>query len=372
MKRFLLIFSVLFFCGNARGAASAWGADPALQKAMDLAYNAHLDQAMGILNSYIASHPGDPLGYIVRGTTLDWEEMIAGKSKDEEALADYQLANKLAFLIWEKDDENIDKMVTLGNSYLFLSKKWLDLKKKSRAGLILKKCQKHMEEAIRRDPKRWDAYLAIGIFNFYAANIPPGLQFIASLLGISGDEATGIRQLQNAADNPNLFQNDALFVLTHAFGEQKKNYGMVKPYLDRLAARFPDNPHFIFSKVEYAFRGKQFAASRAAFNELSSFCRAHSCSPRYLFLGNYFLTAGFIEEGKPLGAVSYVDEAVRLNTDQFKDRTVRLHYYKGVVLEAQGKTEAALKEFETVRDNQEKNPKAWELTKKELQKMGKE
>lgn len=372
MKRLLSIVLVLVFCGNAWGAAPAWGADPALHKAMDLAYNAQFDQAKGVLNSYIAGHPGDPLGYIVRGTALDWEQLVTGKKTENQALADYQLANKQAFLIWEKDEENIDKMVTLGNSYLFLSKKWMDLKKKSRAGLILKKCQKHMEEAIRRDPKRWDAYLAIGIFNFYAANIPPGLQFIASLLGISGDEATGIRQLQNTANNPNLFQNHALFILTHAFGQQKKNYGMVKPYLDRLIARFPGNPHFIFLMGEYAYRGKQPAASRAPFNMLFNFCRTHSCNPRYLFMANYLLAAGYVEEEKMTDAWPYVEEASRLNTDQFKDRTIRLHYYRGVVLNAQGKTSAALKEFEFVRANQGKNPKAWELTKKELKKMGKE
>ncbi|MDO8519227.1 MAG: hypothetical protein Q7T11_03580 [Deltaproteobacteria bacterium] len=362
MKKFLLLFLLM-------GSTEAWGAH-ALQKGMDLAYNAQFDQAKAVLNAYIAGNPGDPLGYIVRGTAYDWEQLVTGKKRDNEALADYQTANKYAFLLWEKDEENVDKMVTLGNSYMFLAKKWLDLNKKSRAGLILKKCQKHMEEAIKREPKRWDAYLAIGIFNFYAANIPPGLQFIASLLGISGNEATGLKQLQNTANNPNLFQHHALFVLTHALGEQKKNYAGAAGTLNRLIQRFPNNPHFLLVKGEHGFRMKQYAASRSAYDQFFNQCQNRTCNQRSLFLANYLYAAGYVEGGNPLEAAAYVAKASKLDKGYYKNRTLRLHYYKGMVFRALGKDAEALKEFEKVRAKKDESKAAWELTKKELEKMG--
>lgn len=355
---------------------SSMAVNPTLKKAMDLTYNTQFDEAERILNSYIASHPKDPVGYMIRGTTLDWKQMVLNlrKKLNSRSLADYKRANKLAFLAWDKDRKNIDKMVNLGNSYMFLAKKWLDMKKKSRAGLILKKCKKHMNKAIEKNPNRYDAYLAIGIFNFYAANIPPGLKFLASILGITGNEALGLVQLQQAASNSSWLQNHAAFVLTYAYGHTKKNYSGAQTYLGQLIKRFPNNPHFLHLKGEYAMRARQFEESRQNFDQFFQFCKSKSsvkCVQNYHFLANYFIAAGYIKEKKYLEASPYVEKAEKLNVDQFKDRTINIHYYKGLVYKAEGKTKKAVEEFNYVRDNQNKNRKAWRGAKKELQEMGK-
>lgn len=352
---------------------AAHAADPALQRAMDLAYNAQFDEAERLATGYVNSHPGDPQGYMVRATVLDWKQLVQnlrGKL-DSRALEDYQTANKYAFLLWEKDQENVDKLVNLGNSYMFLAKKWLDLKKKSRAGLILKKCKKHMEDAIAKNPNRWEAYLAIGIFNFYAANIPPGMQFIASLLGISGNEKLGIEQLNKAATNPNLFQNHAAFMLAYSFGERKKNFGVALGYLNKLIGRFPQNPQFRLLKGQYAYYGKQYEASRKIFSELLNFCVSGKCARRYTFMSNYFIANAYVDENRVKEAGSYLDKAEKLNEDQYPDRTIRLHYLKGLVYKAEGNKKKAIKEFEYVKTNQSKNPQIWKKAEKELASMGK-
>ncbi|MBI2340333.1 MAG: hypothetical protein HYU99_08225 [Deltaproteobacteria bacterium] len=252
--------------------------DGELKRAVDLAYNASFGEAETAVNAYISAHPDDPMGYVIRGTALDWKQSVnnlRGKLNDQ-ILADYKGANDMAFQQWNRDQKNIDKMVNLGNTYMYLAKKWLDMGKSSRAGLILKKAKKHMEEAIVQNPNRYDAYLAIGIFNFYTANIPPGLQFIASLLGMTGNEVLGLKYLETAADNPNLLQTDALFVLTHAFGKTKQNYARASTYLDRLKALYPNNPEFPSLKLEYAFRANQFEASRREYQNLLAFCNARA------------------------------------------------------------------------------------------------
>ena len=355
--------------------ALAQMANPTIQRAIQLTYNAKFAEAESLLNGYIASNPQDPRGYIARGTSRDWKQMVEnlkGKN-DSQVISDYETANKMAFLLWNKDQGNIDKMVNLGNSYLFQARKWIDLKKTTRAGLVLKKCRKHMEEAIAKDPNRWDAYLAIGAFNFYAANIPPGLQILASLIGITGNESLGLKQLGQAASNNHWLQSDTLFLLSYAYGQTKKNYGGALTYLNRLNGMYPNNPHFIFLKGEYAYRAKNFAASRADFAKLFQFCDSKpkgSCGKHYLFLAHYFLAAGYNKEGNDLAGEKDVERAMELNENQFPDRTGYLHYFHGMVLKAEGKKKKAIEAFEKCIAAPGGNPQAKKKAKEELATLG--
>lgn len=355
--------------------ASAQMASPAIQRGIELTYNAQFDEAESVLNGYIAANPQDPRGYIARGTSRDWRQMVQnlrGKN-NSQVIADYETANKMAFLQWNKDQENIDKMVNLGNSYLFLARKWIDLKKASRAGLILKKCKKHMETALEKDPNRWDAYLAIGAFNFYAANIPPGLQFIAALLGMSGNEALGLTQLGQSASNSHWLQSDTLFLLSYAHGQTKKNYGGALTYLNRLSGMYPNNPHFVFLKGEYAYRANRFAESRANFAKLFQFCDAKPkgfCGDHYSFLAHYFLAAGYNKEKNDKAGARDVEEAMKLNENEFPDRTGYLHYFHGMVLKAEGKKKKAIEAFEKCLASPGGNAQAKKKAKEELAALG--
>lgn len=368
--RFKLLFLTVisFFLGASTSSAAV---DPQLQQAIDLTYNAQYDQAEGILNNYVSSHPDDPLGYMIRGTMMDWKQKILDlkKSLDKRIIADYKTANTKAFYQWEKDEENIDKLINLGNSYLYLSKKWVDLGHQTRAGLILNKCRKHMEEALKKNPQRYDAYLALGVLNFYAANIPPGFSGLAKFLGITGNESLGLSQIEQSAMNSNPLQADALFMLTYAYGNTKKNYAMAQKYLDQLISRYPNNPFYIHLKGEYAYRADMFEPSRNDFNSFFSFCSSNQgagCAPVFHFLAHYFLSAGYIKENNFSSANSHVESARQINDNRYPDRTANLHLYKGLVLKSEGKNEEAKTEFKEVEKLQGKNKKAWEKAKEAM------
>lgn len=196
---------------------------------------------------------------------------------------------------------------------------------------------------------------------------------IASILGMSGDEAKGLQYLETAASNPNLLQADALFVLTHAYGKTKGNYARALTYFDRLQALYPNNPEFPSLKGEYAYRAKQYEASRQQYQNFFTFCNTRSggCVQDYLFLANYFLAAGYIKEQNYPGAKPHVDKAVELNVDQYRDRTVNIHLYRGLCLKAEGKTEEAYAEFVKVREGKGLNEKAFNEAKKAASEMGK-
>lgn len=364
MKKYLVLLFLFV-------ATPALAADPALQRGIDLAYNAQFGEAERVLNNYISSHPQDPLGYLMLGTTLDWKQKLTDAGNlDPTIISTYDKASYMAFLQWDKDQDNIDKMVNLGNSYMYLAKKWLDQKKNARAGLVLKKCQKHMEKALEKDPNRHDASLAIGIFNFYAAHVPPGLSFIAGLLGISGNEAKGLQYMQATANNPNLFQNDALFILAYSMANTKKNYAAARTYLNRLASKFPNNSQFTLFKGEYAMRGKQYAVAKGDFEQFFAFCGSHPalCSKNNKFLAHYYLGTTLVEMGNHAAGLKELEEAEKADQGRHADRSVRLHLLKGKAYKALGKNKQAEEEFKKVEAGQSKNSQAWKEAQEEMKK----
>jgi len=343
--------------------------DPQLQQAIDETYNAHFDEAQTTVDSYIKINPTDPKGYMVRGTLNDWKQLVHNLkgSLNSKIMKDYEEASKLAFQQWNGDQENVDKMVNLGNSYMYLSKKYIDLGKKMKSGSILKSAQKYMEEALKKDPSRYDALFAMGIFNFYAANIPSGLKFLASLLGIKGNEAQGLAQLKKAASNPNILQPQALYILSYANAQSKKKYMEANIYLDQLILKYPDNPEFRHVKAEYTFRNKQYADSRKQFDNFFKFCSTKPldfCSKEYHFLAHYFLASGYFNENKILEAKPHIEEAFQLDDKKHSDSTARLHYYKGMLHKAEGNKDAAIVEFRSI--DKSKNETIWEKAQKEL------
>lgn len=368
IKKIKIILFHVFFMLFVGYGLEANALDASLKRVIDLTYNAEFSQAENTVNSFITANPNDVQGYIVRSIYYDWKQLVLDLhgALDNKALEDLKVANSHAFLIWEKDPDNIDKMINLGNSYMFLAKKWLDLDKKSRSGLILKKSKKHMEEAIAKDPNRYDAYLALGIFNFYTANIPPGLKFLASILGMNGNEAKGLQLLNAAADHENIHQADALFVLTHAYGQTKQNYQKALYYLDKLRAKYPNNPHFLFLKGEYAMRAKEYDKSRQHFVEFDQFCASRSCAKNYEFLKNYFIAYGYAQEKNYMAAKPHVLKAEELNMDRFKDRTGYIHYLKGMVLKSDGQSNEAKSEFEKCLAKAGGNEVAKKLAREEL------
>lgn len=338
------LFRFFFIISFITCSLKAHAYPPILEKAIQLSYNAQFKEAESLLEAYTKENPNDPLGFIIYGTTLDWKQKIQslqGKL-NQTILEHYKKANHLAVLQWEKDQDSVEKMVILGNSYMFLSKKWLDLEKKNRAGLILKKCKNHMLKAIELDPERYDAYMAVGIFNFYAAHIPAGLKFLAKIIGISGNEKKGLDFLEKAATHPNLFQADALFVLSHAYGRTKKNYRKAKEYIDLLITKYPQNYYFKFLKAETSHHGKLFAASRQEFNDFFQFCETLPkgvCNQDLYFVAHYFLTDGYLREKNYQKAKVHLQKALELDQKYHADRSAKLANYQKQILENEGKNQ---------------------------------
>ncbi|MBF0491667.1 MAG: hypothetical protein HQM15_02670 [Deltaproteobacteria bacterium] len=308
----IILFLILFFPSPL--FAKDW--NPNLLEASRLAYAAETAQALPLINAYIAQNPEDPNGLFVKAVVLDWKATLdwEGRNSQKEILEIYKQANDLAFHLWDSDPENVDKLINLGNSYLFLGRKYSDLGKNLDAVLTGKKCQKYLEKAIKLDPSRKDALLALGGFHYLADQIPPWLKSFRGLLGIKGDKDLGLTELKYSLDPQLPFYYDSLYALVNVYSDFEKQYETALQYLTQMEKIFPNNPELKFYRANISEK-KDKTEGLSGFLKLGTWCEKNPnhCHPEYSFLGYYH--AGRISQDLSLNdqAQKYFAKSLEFN-----------------------------------------------------------
>lgn len=320
------LFSLLFLLATVSMADSAFAATPPdLLPAVENIYAANFATAKSTISAYIAVHPDKAYGYLLRGIANEWDQLVnnKGSSLDASIMADYEKARQLAEAKLENDSGNLEKKVDLSNALIYVAKKQIDRGHKVQAGSTLKKASALVQEVIEKNPGHTEAYFAIGLFNYFADNVPDGFKWLAAILGFRGDRHKGLSYIQKAASAPSLTQGDAKFMLTYIYSQKESKYDQALLYAQQLNSRYPANPIFLFDTAEMQFRTKKIADSRANFVKFFAHCETHkgSCAQKYQYLANYFMTWSFVDEKNYKEAKKYLENAIQLDTKKYKDRS---------------------------------------------------
>lgn len=325
MKKIFEIFVLLFLSFQVHAAIPS-----ELQSSIDQIYNGNFSAADATIASYISSHPQDAAGYLMRGISREWNQSInnKGKSLNSQIAADYEKARVLSLEAWEKDENNVDKKVMVGNAYMYVAKKQLDMGHKLLAGNSLKKSKNLMLEVLEKDSGNANAYFAVGLFNYFSANVPAGFKWLAEILGFTGSRAVGLEYIQKAASVPNLAQGDASFMMVYIYKNKEKNYKTALAYDLQLRQKYPNNPLFLFDEAEIYWYQKSPRECRESLNQFLTYCSAHACAQQKLFLSHYYLTKIYLDEKAKDKAKENLEKAVKLDTGKDKEITANLRQWE--------------------------------------------
>jgi tetratricopeptide (TPR) repeat protein len=111
----------------------------------------------------------------------------------------------------------------------------------ARAG---KKMRSLLLQALQLDPSLTDAYLGIGIYNYFVDTLSSIVKFLSIFIGLPGGSRTeGLRQLQLCADKGELGSPEAKFYLAKDFSRaSEKQYDKSMRIFGELQQEFPHNP----------------------------------------------------------------------------------------------------------------------------------
>jgi hypothetical protein len=93
-------------------------------------------------------------------------------------------------------------------------------------------------------PDAADAYLGLGMANYFIGSLPGPKKFFLSFAGIHGDKKAGLQQIEITADHGDYLRPFAKILLALAALREKKTE-VARTQLKELVAEFPENPLFV-------------------------------------------------------------------------------------------------------------------------------
>ncbi len=212
-------------------------------------FNENFDQAINQAEEQIRLNPYSPkyyyyqinakvLQYSERIMALDHDKREEGREKINEELITYfeDIADK-----FEDNDLTTEDKFYYGAILGYLARmqgidgSWWG------AFSSGKEARNVMEEIIEKDPEFYDAYLLLGMTEYYADRLSGFVGIVASALGFSGDREKGLAYLNLAYDKGNLVFGQTALTLIEIYGRLEDNEHKSLKYFEGFLKHYPRN-----------------------------------------------------------------------------------------------------------------------------------
>ncbi|HMD84159.1 MAG TPA: hypothetical protein VKO18_05610 [Terriglobia bacterium] len=267
MKRVLLAISILASSLAAARPALA-GPSHALDeddrhdaaRGLTMMMDGDLDGAAEVFQQIEQNDPESPLGYVLEANATWWKIYYVSANLIDPDVFDVANMEATPYdshfddldnVAIRKAEARIHRRQDLARSYLYegfayaLRARLEGLHDRdlptARAG---KKMRSHLLRALELDPSLTDAYLGIGIYNYFVDTLPGIVKFLSVFIGLPGGSRTeGLQQLQLCAEKGELGRPEAKFYLAKDYTRaNEKQYEESRRLFGELQQEFPHNP----------------------------------------------------------------------------------------------------------------------------------
>ena len=250
----------LLFSGPAR--ASGLDVPPEARQAIDLMYAGRTEEAVTLAKKIEEERPDHPLGYLIEADVLWWNIYCKWSQRkyntidawshtrpaDADDNAELALADKVTQLaedaIAKSDTAEMELYAGLGYA---ARARLLGLRYEkmpvARAGV---EARKHLLRCVQLDPNMADAYLGLGLYNYYVDTLSAMAKILRFFMGIpGGDKREGLRQLETASTKGEITQAEARFNMAKSLRNYDRDYARAEKAAAPLVAEHPGNCIFL-------------------------------------------------------------------------------------------------------------------------------
>ncbi|HOX22793.1 MAG TPA: hypothetical protein PLL10_04955, partial [Elusimicrobiales bacterium] len=228
----------------------------------------------------LVSGPAHPAGSLALACLLWWRmsQNFDVEQKPFELESDFfdyaeQAIDKSEALI--KVSKSAQIYFTLGTSYGIVGR-WYALQKRWwKAYVYGSKAKKFLDKAVDINPEAYDAYLGMGIYNYYGDTIP-GVLKLPALFLIRGDKKKGLEQIRLTAQKGRFFRTEAKLFLINILVQFEKQYPEALRVAQSMIAEQPDNVFFQFVEVLTRYNSHDWMG---AIDSAQRFLEKHKDSP---------------------------------------------------------------------------------------------
>jgi len=235
---------------------------PDATQAIDLMYQGKPQEAVALAHKLEAERPEHPLGYLIEADVLWWNIYCKWSERkyntidawshtrpaDADDIAELALADKVTRLaeagIAKSDTAEMELYTGLGYAsrarLLGLRYEKMPV---ARAGV---EARKHLLRCLELDPNMADAYLGLGLYNYYVDTLSALAKILRFFMGIpGGDKRDGLRQLEIASTKGELTQMEARFNMAKSLRNYDFDYARAAQAAAPLLEQHPRNCIFL-------------------------------------------------------------------------------------------------------------------------------
>jgi predicted Zn-dependent protease len=259
---FLVALGALAAIFPCKLRASELNIPPDARLAIELMYQGKPQQAIALAHKLESAQPDHPLGYLIEADVLWWniyckwserkyntiDAWSHTRPSDADDDAELALADKVASLaeanIAKADTAEMELYAGLG----YASRaRLLGLRYEkvpvARAGV---EARKHLLRCLELDPKMADAYLGLGLYNYYVDTLSAMAKILRFFMGIpGGDKHEGLRQLEIASTEGELTRVEARFNMAKSLRNYDFDYARAEQAAAPLLTEHPNNCIFL-------------------------------------------------------------------------------------------------------------------------------
>lgn len=230
------------------------------RRGLDLMMDGDLNGAIEIFRDIQKQDPQSPVGYLLESDAVWWRIYYSTANLvDPDVFAatdlpstphDAHFGDLLGITIL-KSETRIKANQEAARSYLYqgmayaLRARLEGLRDRdlptARAG---KKMRALLLKALELDPSLTDAYLGVGIYNYFVDTLPAVVKILRFFIGLpGGSRVEGLKQMQLASEKGDLTRAEAKFYLAKDFSRPlERQFDRSLQLFRELAQEYPDNP----------------------------------------------------------------------------------------------------------------------------------
>lgn len=255
-------------------------------------YKFNFDKSEKIFDEIIRDYPNNPAGYHFKSIRYLWKYLDHREETDYNKF--FALSEKVADFDIDsinQETENPFILYIIGTTYSFRTMAFTRDEDYLNAVWAAKKSYSYLKNAVLVDSSFYDAYLALGLYNFMIAQTPPALKWVMRISGIKGDKEKGIEYLRLAAKKGKFSKTEAQYYLSEILSEFYEENDEALKILVQLNSSYPRNILFNYSLALLYTKLSQFKKAETILTRIkksndSSFIQLKQFS--VLSIGNLF------------------------------------------------------------------------------------
>jgi tetratricopeptide (TPR) repeat protein len=326
--------------------------DKHLLAGIDGIYNMRFDEAEAAARKAIELNPEHPNAYMGLAGIL-WTKYVYGTDQTDQSLIkpfdeaiEKTIAVSKAWL--KKHPKEPMGLMTLGAAYgvssrlMVIRHQWLSAYWTGRKAVNITK------DAVKANPELWDAYLGLGMYDYYTDVYPRFIGVLAKIV-LRGNRLRGIETLKMVAEKGHYSKNNAMILLVEIYTEDQwgaKDPEKALEIIKVLRAKYPNSAMMHSAYFVCLYQGGRY--EEAAKSAEDYVARAKAGKYNAIELGK-----GYVALGTALWALKQHDAAreafAKAQEVQYQGKMSRwavwAHIREGNLQDALGKREEAVKHY---------------------------